>query len=684
MTRHGLAVAALALIVPMLCLDGGFVWDDHVTVESLPSGPGLQDWIDAVAGPYAAGDSDPGRHYYRPLVTLSLQLERTVFGDWAAAYRMVNLLSHLLCALLLLRFVRQRVPQAPPWAVVVAALPFVLHPSRVETAGWISGRADLWMTVFVLLAADAARRRVLSFLTMSLSVAAMLCKETAIVLPLLLAVDAWATPSRRQAGGAAEDSPVRLGPALASAAGIGFALLLRSTMVRLPADLVSGVLARPGVVGTEVLATLGHYVQAALLPQPPAVVIGPRVAALGTGMAPVLGATLAVAVLLGALASGRFKALRGPVAQLSWFVIALLPVANILPLGLPGLASSRMLYLPMAALCPLLASALCRLPYPRIAGGLMVAWAAAFGVVALPYARAWTSDAALWHYELQRDPERLYAIERLGMLAEAAGNQDVALERYLHGMDVAHVRGAAPQELRLALRTAALLGQRLPAGDLQALETLQGFYAGVAHGGEVVLPAVLTGLAERRLRVAAEAGAEAAQGAELFLVPRARLRMHGRDYAGALALLDRAIESVPGLRAGWALRARTRALLGDLRGARRDLDAALARFGASPAHAELSALTLRAEREASGLRGDPLSRAEIALIFGVPREAQRILEVHRKATDQRLGWWRMSLRAALALGQQERARQLLRVGLDLHPEFAPDLQEFAEQLPPER
>lgn len=670
MTRHRLWLAALAMLVPLASLDGGFVWRDHAVVEQLPVDPGWQDWFNTVTGPFVADRfaAPAASQYYRPLVSLATQLERSIFGAWVPGYRLTNLVTHLFCVLLVLRFIRLRVPDAAPGWVALSVAVFVLHPSRVEAVGSISGRADVWMAIFVLLAADAARRRGLTFLTMLMSVAAMLCKETALMLPLLIAVDAWASPRRGSGEGL---RPMRVAPALASAAGIGFAWLLRNTMVPMPPGLLDALLQDP----LRALSTLGHYLQAALLPFWPQVVIAPRELQGPPGLHAGLGAALLLALPVGAAATRRLPRLRPWVGDLGWLVVPLLPALNLLPLGLPGLASQRMLYLPMAGVCLLLARALSSLPRPGIAAVVLGGWLVCVGGVSLVYARAWTSDRALWSYELSHAPGRQYAIEQLGREAERQGRSDEALDHYLVVAELARARGDHRVELRASLRAAGLLGSTLSPDDAAGREALQGFYAAVAAGGEAQLS---VGEIRRGVEVTTADAAWAADHPRLWLVPRAHLYMQAMDYPAALSLLDRALDLDPHGQRAYLMRARARALTGDLRAARKDVEAAQARFAENSAMVALSERIEAAERRAKGARGDQLLDAEVALIFDAPAEAERILRARREATSAGVQWWLLSVRAARMRGNTVRAQALLQEARDLFPEASAELDGLAQ------
>ncbi|PNU19208.1 hypothetical protein C2E25_13770 [Geothermobacter hydrogeniphilus] len=97
-------------------------------------------------------------YYYRPLTILSYLLDRDLWGMIASFMHLHNILLHFACSLMVFFVSRQLValyPEREKEAVgtaLIAALFFALHPLGTESVCWISGRTDLLMTLFLLLA----------------------------------------------------------------------------------------------------------------------------------------------------------------------------------------------------------------------------------------------------------------------------------------------------------------------------------------------------------------------------------------------------------------------------------------------------------------------------------------------------------------------------------------------------
>jgi Flp pilus assembly protein TadD len=135
-------VATLLAYVPAML--GGYIWDDDAFVTDNPvlrTANGLwRIWFE-----FRATDQ------YYPMAYTSFWLEYQFWGYWATGSHVVNVLLHILNALLLWRvLLRLRVPGA--W---FAAFVFALHPVEVESVAWITERKNVLSATFYLLAALA-------------------------------------------------------------------------------------------------------------------------------------------------------------------------------------------------------------------------------------------------------------------------------------------------------------------------------------------------------------------------------------------------------------------------------------------------------------------------------------------------------------------------------------------------
>ena len=92
--------------------------------------------------------------YYRPLVSLSFEIDKYVGGLQETFMHLVNVVVHLLNVIFVWLVARRFgvFAQRPSeWLPLLAAILFALHPINTEAVNWIAGRTDLLAGVFVLL-----------------------------------------------------------------------------------------------------------------------------------------------------------------------------------------------------------------------------------------------------------------------------------------------------------------------------------------------------------------------------------------------------------------------------------------------------------------------------------------------------------------------------------------------------
>src|ERR1700744_4812425 len=188
------------------CICGAFIYDD---LDHIQGNPALTSWKSALhyfrGGDAFAQDLLPGGgSSYRPLLWLSLTLDRHVWGLNPCGFHLTNLLLHWISgALFFILLRRMQVPAL--WAAAVCLLWLGL-PINSEAVAWISGRTYPLMCAFLasaLLAAEShlAKGSTLTLLLYSAGLlAALLSNEEGIlILPLtiLLAYFRDKTPQRR-------------------------------------------------------------------------------------------------------------------------------------------------------------------------------------------------------------------------------------------------------------------------------------------------------------------------------------------------------------------------------------------------------------------------------------------------------------------------------------------------------
>jgi Tfp pilus assembly protein PilF len=162
-------------------------------------------------------------------------IEATLFGQRAWGFHLVNVLLHGSASVLVLLVGFQWFGSRKNIALI-AGLLFAAHPVHVEVVAWVSGRSDLLLGLFLLLAllgdcqwgiTRKARWQVLSLTAFG---CALFSKEAAAVFPLLVATRALLNPSSKPATFHKMGGAIRA--ALPALAVLGLYLWLRFSVVR--------------------------------------------------------------------------------------------------------------------------------------------------------------------------------------------------------------------------------------------------------------------------------------------------------------------------------------------------------------------------------------------------------------------------------------------------------------------
>lgn len=175
-----------ALIAFSSNLNNYFLSDDFAQIGKILGGDFSVTWGQEYGG------------FFRPLFIFSYIVDSRFWGAHPFGYHLTNVILHGVNSWLVFRLgralfsdVRVRIGNRVSLA---AAVLFLFHPSHTEAVSWISGRADLIATLFVLLSlwaylAFAKQRHTLLLMAALLSFSlALLAKESAICLPFIVLV----------------------------------------------------------------------------------------------------------------------------------------------------------------------------------------------------------------------------------------------------------------------------------------------------------------------------------------------------------------------------------------------------------------------------------------------------------------------------------------------------------------
>ena len=495
-------------------LNNGFTWDDHVHIESAPF---VQDARHArvllTPGFWTGRTEVEGSE--RPLVLASLLADRAVWGEEPGGYHLTNVLLHAACAAALAWLAWLLLGSAA--VAALAGTLFALHPVQTEAVCEITFRADLIAALGVLLALTflrlACARRSWAWAAAAAAAFAfgLMGKESAVVFPALAMLAEALFPSGARAARTRKTAAVMIAAVLIVYAAFrlprgGYASLslpdgaTPAAAATLEKKAQAAPAAAPRVTTQyeespsewkqaervhkfrllTMSGVLGDYARLTLWP---AHLQADRSATIETRwLSRRAWAGWAVLLLILAAALRTRRKLPAAAFGLSWFLIALAPVSDVI--ALPNLIAERYLYLAVAGAALAAAAAIDaaarRCPKPKsallAASAAILAPAAAATLARVP---VWRSDAALFGAPRETDSARVHY--NLGLLAQRAGDLDTADAEYRRALalnpkaveplvnlaETARLRGNDRQRLEL-LRRAVVAAPR----SAVALESL--------------------------------------------------------------------------------------------------------------------------------------------------------------------------------------------------------------------
>ncbi len=366
---------------------------------------------------------------YRPLATLSLSLDYWLWNLKPIGYHITNVILHA-ANVILVYWVALALAATPITAFLAAAF-FAIHPVQCATVSWISSRSNLLCSLFLLLAFLAYLRntRKYNFWSVFCLVLSLLAKETAMVFILLVVLYDYYFVLKVNKSKAVNMWWSYLPLVMIS----GLYLLLRTQVL--------GQVTQRGWWGGSLwynMLTMSksfyYYLKVLIMPWKLTVDYVLDIAVGIWDPLVLAGLCSAVALIVLALKISRREKLIS--FGLFWFLIALLPVSNIIPLQ--ALLAERFLYLPLVGMSLAVAVPLGRLlPESRqsnrkkLWGCLLVTVLLFFyGVRSIQRNMDWYDDYTLWSSTVRTSPESPRAHFALGQVYYKKGDYPLAIEEY--------------------------------------------------------------------------------------------------------------------------------------------------------------------------------------------------------------------------------------------------------------
>ncbi len=411
--------AVIGLIIFISSLGNDFTnWDDYQQIVNNKSIQELS--IDNVISFFKPSFSST----YQPLRKLSYALDYTIGGNSPFIYHLHNLILYLLNILLIYFIVKELLGER---VAFWSALIFAVHPIHVEAVVWASARKDVlsglffFLSLYLFIKFDKNKNLTFYIGSLLTFVLALLSKPSTVVLPLLLLLydltfSKTLTKNRSKIKGKLIcHLPYWLPNLLIIFYFIFFATTRKG--YREGSFLLT--------MGTEGFVILRYifkiFIPINLLPR---YIIYPFKS---MNLQLILGALLNIALLT--LAIVKFKSNKIISFIILWFYIALIPVANIIPISI--LMADRYIYIPSFAFALLLAYLVEK--YGRERRWLyiiLIIYLIFFSVQTVRYTSAWKNSVTLWDDAIAKNPDHHLAYNQLGFYYTQQGQLEKAYSYY--------------------------------------------------------------------------------------------------------------------------------------------------------------------------------------------------------------------------------------------------------------
>lgn len=394
------AILVVTFLVYVRSLWFEFVFDDF---EQIVLNGHIQSWrfVPAYFTSHVWSQQDSAGLYYRPIFLLWLRLNHAIFELSPGAFHFSSICMHVTATALLYFVVRKLVKDGR--AAAVAALLFGVHPLHNESVAWVSGVTDplaacgIFASLLCFLRWQESESRKWQVWAVVLFVAAILSKETAVVLVLVIAALVWMR-ERQWKSAALELLPF-----------VGVVLVYLG--MRLHALHVLGIKTQEISLRSLLLTwpfMTAHYLRILVVPSglSPFYDLQPFTSATFSKfflpLAAVLIALGGIGFMLRKLADDAQKA----AAVVSLILIAL-PLTLALQLNRLPPASSmqdRYMYIPSAGAAVLIAMLLVRITRPRVLVAVTLAVAAIFSAITIANQDAWQDNVNFYAVGVSRIP----------------------------------------------------------------------------------------------------------------------------------------------------------------------------------------------------------------------------------------------------------------------------------------
>jgi len=437
-----LILATLLVYLPVF--NAGFIWDDDSFLTNNPL-------IHASDGLTRFWFSTEPPDYF-PLTSSMLWIEWRLWGDNAAGYHVVNVLLHVMSALLLWRLLAAlKIPGA--W---LAGLLFAIHPVNVESVAWITERKNTLPMVFYLLALwaylrfDQMNLRRWYAVALGSFLLGLLSKTSIVMLPfVLLGYACW------RHGKLTRQDVLRSIPFFALSLVFGLITVWYQTQVAIGTQIIrtDGMASRLAVAGCAVW----FYLYKAIVPLNLSFVY-PRWSVDPHAFMSWLPLLALAGVFIG-LFVYRKAWTRAMCYALGYFVITLLPVLGFVDIFFMkfSLVADHWQYFSIIGIIALVCSGLglCLQRGRNVRLRAVVACVyVVLGILSFRQARNYSDLETLWNDTLAKNPRCWMAHNNLGLAVSALGRPQEAITHFQEALRIKPDHAEAEYNWGFVLHTA--------------------------------------------------------------------------------------------------------------------------------------------------------------------------------------------------------------------------------------
>lgn len=395
--------------------------------------------------------------YYRPVCRLTMVGQKFIHGNEPGAYHLFNAALMGIAALLAYTLLRWPAFAIRPLPALIAAALFAMHPIASCTVYPIcSGRETLMPAVFMIAAVSAFLRPGWRWHVLALALfgVSLLCKEQAVIVPGLFALAdvlglSAGAPGRRVGGWVRRYAPVLL-------IALGY-FLIRSQLFSGTGMSRLAIFDRPWGPLLSLLYTL----QTMFVPFME-LVYEPRAEVWTSVWRQLVG--LVALVLLAVAACRRWSALRSTVLfWLGWFLLALLPTANLLVQE--ARFAERYGFLALLGVIGIIAALVSKAWDRPVARGWMtgvgISVLAACAATSFHRGMYFESNLAFLNQWLRTDPQSVQALSSLGEAFYKGDKLDEAVSYYRQALEIRPRSADRHYHLGKALRSQGKLDEAI-------------------------------------------------------------------------------------------------------------------------------------------------------------------------------------------------------------------------------